>query len=87
MDTETKDSSLPVQLMAKPAISFEELFIDILELPKSTAEAVVREEPKPKFFLIGRRRYIRTPDAITWLDLVAEANPYFPRLNKRASAP
>lgn len=75
---------LPVQLMAKPAMSFEELFGELLGLPDSTAEQVAREVPSPKFFLLGRRRYIRTEDAVEWLKQRSEAAPYFPRRNKRA---
>lgn len=76
---------LPAQLMAKPAMSFEELFTGLLGLPDSTAEQVAREEPAPKLFMLGRRRYIRTEDAVEWLKQRAEASPYFPRRNKRAA--
>lgn len=76
---------MPAQLMAKPALSFEELFGGILQLPDSTAEQVAREEPAPKLFMLGRRRYIRTEDAVEWLKQRAESAPYFPRRNKRAA--
>ncbi|MHB8912744.1 MAG: hypothetical protein ACYC42_08870 [Lysobacter sp.] len=77
------EHTLPAQLMAKPALSWDE-FCFLLDLPESTAELVAREEPAPKFFLIGRRRYIRTEDAVEWLTQRAAAMPYFPRRNKRA---
>lgn len=85
MNTEPNEAALPAQLMAKPALSFEELFAGLLDLPASTAELVVREEPAPKFFLIGRRRYIRTEDAVEWLNQRAAATPYLPRRNRRAA--
>ncbi len=75
----------PSQLMAKPALTFEELFGGLLNLPDSTAEQVAREEPAPRLFMLGRRRYIRTEDAVEWLKQRAEAAPYFPRRNKRTA--
>lgn len=83
MDKSNTPAVLPAQLMLKPALSFEELFTDLLNLPESTAEQVAREEPKPKLFLIGRRRYILTPDAVEYLNELARAKPYHPRRNKR----
>jgi hypothetical protein len=85
MNTEHQESNQPAQLMAKPVLSWEEFWDGILGLPKSTAELVAREEPAPKFFLLGRRRYIRTSDAIAWLEQAAKASPYYPRRNKRAA--
>jgi hypothetical protein len=85
MDTENA-TALPAQLMAKPVLSWAEFWSGILGLPDSTAEILAREEPTPKFFLLGRRRYIRTPDAVAWLDQAANASPYYPRRNKRAAA-
>lgn len=85
MDHKTNEATLPAQLMAKPVLSWEEFWDGILGLPKSTAELIARDEPAPKFFLLGRRRYIRTADAVEWLDQAAIAAPYFPRRNKRAA--
>jgi hypothetical protein len=79
-------ATLPAQLMAKPAITFEEFFQTILGLPDSTAEELVRSNTAPKFFLLGRRRYIRTEDAKVWIDQMAATTPYFPRRNRRAAA-
>ena len=79
-------ATLPAQLMAKPAITFEEFFLDVLGLPKSTAEELARSKTAPKFFLLGRRRYIRTEDAKLWIDQQAAATPYFPRRNRRDAA-
>lgn len=87
MDHESNTSAtLPAQLMAKPAITFEEFFQDVLGLPKSTAEELARQDNAPRFFLLGRRRYIRTEDAKVWIDKMATATPYFPRRNRRAAA-
>lgn len=86
MNTETQTPNLPAQLMAKPALSWEELWIDILKVPGSTAELVAKQDPAPPFFLIGRRRYILTSDAVEYLKQLAAASPYFPRRNKRAEA-
>ncbi|HJV28680.1 MAG TPA: hypothetical protein VJ673_23575 [Aromatoleum sp.] len=72
----------PSELMAKPAMSWPE-FLQLLGLPESTAEEAIREPDAPKFFLIGRRRYIRTADVVAWLDKQATAKPYFPRRNAR----
>lgn len=79
------EHTLPAQLMAKPVLTWDELWGGLLNLPDSTAELLMRVEPSPRFFLLGRRRYIRTADAIAWLDQAAQAAPYFPRRNKRAS--
>ncbi|MDX9718431.1 MAG: hypothetical protein RBT67_13760 [Thauera sp.] len=84
--TQTAVTASPADLMAKPAMSFEELFLGLLGLPESTAEELVRSPDAPKMFLLGRRRYIRTPDAVAWLDRMAEAKPYFPRRNNRRAA-
>ncbi len=75
--------ALPAQLMAKPALSWSEFWTDLLGLPDSTAEQITREPNPPKFFLLGRRRYIRTKDAIAWIDAVAQQSPYFPRRNHK----
>lgn len=77
------ECALPAQLMAKPALTWDEFWGDLLNLPESTAELLMRDEPSPRFFLLGRRRYIMTADAIAWLELAAKAAPYFPRRNKR----
>lgn len=79
-------ASLPAQLMAKPALFWPEFWQDLLGIPESTAEELARGADAPKFFLIGRRRYIRTKDAIAWIDKIAEAKPYFPRRNNRRAA-
>lgn len=79
-------TSTPSQLMAKPLLSWDEFWQGIVGIPDSTAAQVAKEEPAPKFFLLGRRRYIRTADACAWIDQRAESAPYFPRRNKRASA-
>lgn len=85
MNIETKNPTLPAQLMAKPALTWEEFWDGILGLPSSTAEQVAKQDPAPRFFLIGRRRYILTSDAVEWLTRAASAAPYYPRRNKRAS--
>lgn len=79
-------ATLPAQLMAKPALTWEEFWSGILGLPDSTAEQIAREPNAPKFFLLGRRRYIRTKDAIAWIDQIAASAPYFPRRNRRAAS-
>lgn len=76
---------MPSQLMAKPLLSWNEFWQGIVGIPDSTAVLVAKEEPAPKFFMLGRRRYIRTADACAWIDQRAEAAPYFPRRNKRAA--
>lgn len=84
MNTETQTTTLPAQLMAKPALAWEEFWNGILGLPASTAELVAKQDPAPRFFLIGRRRYILTTDAIEYLDQLAKAAPYHPRRNRAA---
>ena len=83
---EERERLLPSQLMAKPALFWPEFWQDLLGIPESTAEELARGPDAPKFFLIGRRRYIRTKDAIDWIDKIAEAKPYFPRRNNRRAA-
>lgn len=79
-------ATLPAQLMAKPALYWPEFWQDLLGIPDTTAEQLAREPDGPKFFLIGRRRYIRTADAIAWIDRIAASKPYFPRRNNRRDA-
>lgn len=78
-----ENTKLPSEIMAKPAISWEEWWGSILGIAESTAEMVARQEPKPNFFLIGRRRYIKTSDAVAWVDAMADTHEYVPRKNKR----
>lgn len=85
MDHDQTAANLPAQLMAKPAITFEEFFQDVLGLPKTTAEELARGDNAPPFFLLGRRRYIRTEDARAWVDRMAEAARYTPRRNRRSA--
>ena len=75
----------PDQLMAKPALSFSEFLELLLGIPKRTAEDITRAGEGPKFFLIGRRRYVRTADAREWVEHQVKARPYFPRRNNRRS--
>lgn len=70
------------QLMAKPALTWAEFWKDLLGLPDSTAEVVAKGDNPPKFFLLGRRRYIRTADAVAWIDSIADASQYIPRRNR-----
>ena len=74
--------TLPVQLMAKPALTWNEFFSGILGLPNSTAELIAKGDNRPKFFLLGRRRYIRTADAIEWINQMGNSSPYFKRKNR-----
>lgn len=85
MSTDKQTTTLPAQLMAKPALTWDEFWDGILGLPSSTAEQVAKQDPAPRFFLIGRRRYILTGDAVEWLNEAARTAPYYPRRNKRAA--
>lgn len=82
---EKNESALPAQLMAKPALYWPEFWQDLLGIPDSTAEEITRQPDGPRFFLIGRRRFIRTADAVEWIDRIAKSKPYFPRRNARRS--
>lgn len=75
-------AALPSELMAKPVLSWQEFWGSILGIPDSTAEQLAREPAAPKFFTLGRRRYIRTVDARAWIDQRAQAVPYTPRRNR-----
>lgn len=75
----------PSEIFAKPAFSWTE-FWSLLGLPESTAEEIVREPNGPRFFMLGRRRYIRKADALAWIDLKAKSAPYIPRQNNRKGA-
>lgn len=74
----------PSELMAKPVLYWPEFWQGILNLPETTAEEIGKSPDAPKFFLIGRRRFIRQKDALAWIDRMAEAKPYFPRRNNKA---
>ena len=76
----------PLQIMSKPAMTWAEFWQGLLGIPESTAEEIARRVDAPRFFLIGRRRFIRTADARAWIDSTAAARPYFPRRNARGGA-
>lgn len=82
----TTEATTPQQLMSKPALYWPEFWQGLLGVPESTAEEISKSTDAPKFFLIGRRRYIRQKDALAWIDRMAEAKPYFPRRNNRKGA-
>lgn len=84
MSADKQTTPPAADLMAKPVLSWDEFWLGLLGLPAATAEQLARENPTPRFFLLGRRRFIRTADAIDWLDETAAAHPYFPRKNKRS---
>lgn len=81
-----ESSKKPSELMAKPALSFEEFFCELLGLPSSTAEQICRGHEAPPMFALGRRRYIRTCDAVEWLDEMAKYAVYVPRRNRKGGA-
>lgn len=85
VDMDDNCKELPSELMAKPCLSWNEFWQGLLGLPDSTAVLVAQEMPMPKFFMLGRRRYIRAEDAAKWLEARSEAAPYFPRRNKRSA--
>jgi len=72
----------PSEIFAKPAFSWSE-FWALIDLPESTGEELVREPNPPRFFMLGRRRYIRKADALAWIDAKAKSAPYIPRTNNR----
>lgn len=72
----------PSEVFAKPAFPWGEFWASI-GIPESTAEELVREPNGPKFFLLGRRRFIRKADALAWIDAKARSAPYIPRTNNR----
>lgn len=76
----------PSELMAKPVLCWSEFWQGLINIPESTAEEIGKSHNAPKFFLIGRRRFIRQKDALAWIDRMAEAKPYFPRRNNRKGA-
>lgn len=80
--SETVLAQLPEQLMAKPAMSVDEFFVNLLGVPTSTMEQLLKEPAPPKVFLLGRRRYVLREDALTWLEHKAGL-PYAPRKNNR----
>ena len=77
-----QDTILPSELMAKPALTWNEFWAGILGLPDSTAELIAKGDNPPKFFLLGRRRYIRTLDAVDWINSISNSARYFPRRNR-----
>lgn len=79
-------ATLPAQLMAKPALYWPEFWQCLLGIPDSTANEIVRQPDAPPFFMIGRRRYIRTADAIAWVERISKSHPYYPRVNNKGAA-
>ncbi len=69
------------QLQTKPVWSLNDLS-DTLNVPVSTLNEVVRDNPAP-FFLLGRRKVMFREDALQWLREVAARNPWTPRTNNR----
>lgn len=69
------------QVATKPIWSILDLSI-VLEVPTSTLNQVIAENPAP-FFLLGRRKVIFREDALQWLREVADRNPWQPRRNNR----
>lgn len=78
-----KQVKKPSELMAKPALSFDEFFCELLGLPASTAEQICKGNDAPPMFALGRRRYIRMSDALDWIDDMAKQCAYVPRRNGR----
>jgi hypothetical protein len=75
-------------LMRLPAMPASDFFGVVLGLPDSTAEEIIDVGDGPEMFLLGRRRYIRTVDALAWLDERAQSAPYVKRRNiKRRQLP
>jgi len=81
--TETSGADF-ASLMAKPVWSFQE-FSEVIGTPESTLQVVLDECPA-RMFLIGRRRFIKQDDALSWLDEMAQRYPYIPRKNARKGA-
>lgn len=72
------------QVTSKPIWSLLDLSI-ILDVPTSTLNEVVKDNPAP-FFLLGRRKVIFREDALAWLREVADRNPWTPRKNNQTEA-
>ncbi len=70
-------------LMNLPAMPASDFFGVVLGLPDSTAEEIIDAGNGPDMFLLGRRRYIRTVDALAWLDDRSKVAPYVKRRNAR----
>lgn len=69
------------EINSKPVWSLIDLNL-LLDIPVSTLNEIVRDNPAP-FFLLGRRKVIFREDALTWLREVADRNPWSPRTNTR----
>ena len=67
------------QIATKPVWSLADLSL-VTDVPTSTLNEVIRDNPAP-FFLLGRRKVIFREDALAWLREVADRNPWQPRKN------
>lgn len=72
------------QVATKPIWTMLDLSI-ILDVPTSTLNQVIAENPAP-FFMLGRRKAIFREDALNWLREVADRNPWTPRTNNKSTA-
>lgn len=70
----------------KPVLSWKEFWHDLIGVPTTTASKLYAEPNAPRFFLIGRHRYIKLDDALAWLETMAATRPYTPRKNKRGAS-
>lgn len=71
------------EVQTKPIWSLLDMTL-VLDIPTSTLNQVIEQNPAP-FFLLGRRKAIFREDALKWLREVAERNPWHPRRNNTAS--
>lgn len=71
------------EVTAKPIWTLSDLTV-VTDVPMSTLNQVIAENPAP-FFLLGRRKVIFREDALQWLREVAKRNPWQPRRNNQST--
>lgn len=57
----------PSELASKPILTLPEV-VTLTSLPTTTLYQHTKQGNGPPWFFIGRKRYVRTPDLLAWID-------------------
>lgn len=75
----------PENPLSKACLSWREFWFDLIGVTESTARKLYKSEDSPRFFLIGRQRFIKKDDALDWVEQMAVKHPYTPRRYKKGA--
>jgi hypothetical protein len=70
----------------KPVLTWPEFWKDMIGVTESTARKLSTGPDAPRFFTLGRKRFIRLDDALAWLETAAATRRYVPRKNNKGAA-